>query len=143
MKNICIINGPNLNLLGLREPEIYGTLTLEEIKVHTENFFKGTDLNLEWFQSNVEGEIVDKIQQIFTSGKYSALIINPAGYTHTSVAIYDALMLLKIPVIEVHLSNTYKREDFRAKKLTSKAAQIIIQGSGKNSYILGIQSQII
>lgn len=143
MKNICIINGPNLNLLGLREPEIYGSLSLEEIKEHTEKYFKESALNIEWYQSNIEGEIVDKIQQIFKSGKYAALIINPAGYTHTSVAIYDALMLLKIPVIEVHLTNTYKREDFRINKITSKAAHVVIQGSGKNSYILGIQSQLI
>jgi 3-dehydroquinate dehydratase-2 len=101
------------------------------------------NLTLEWYQSNLEGEIVERIQMAFESNDYCCLIINPAGYTHTSVAIYDALKLIKCPIIEVHLTNTHKREEFRQSKLTSKAATAIIEGLGKNSYLLAIKSQLL
>jgi 3-dehydroquinate dehydratase-2 len=144
-KNFLIINGPNLNMLGTREPEVYGSLTLGEIKVHTEEFFKESpkEVKIEWFQSNIEGELVEKIQKASQDQKLKALIINPAAYSHTSVAIYDALCLLKIPIIEVHISNTHKRESFRQSKLTAKASTIIMEGLGKNAYLLAIKSQLL
>jgi 3-dehydroquinate dehydratase-2 len=144
-KNFLIINGPNLNMLGTREPEVYGSLTLDEIKVHTEEFFKESpkEVKIEWFQSNIEGELVEKIQKASQDQKLKALIINPAAYSHTSVAIYDALCLLKIPIIEVHISNTHKRESFRQSKLTAKASTIIMEGLGKNAYLLAIKSQLL
>lgn len=143
MKKFFIINGPNLNMLGLREPEIYGNLSLDEIKKYTEEALKADSVNLDWFQSNIEGEIVDQIQKLVLSTEYQALIINPAAYSHTSVAIYDALMLLKIPIIEVHLSNTNKRESFRQSKLTARASTIIMEGLGKNAYLMAIKSQLL
>jgi len=141
--NFYIINGPNLNLLGSREPEIYGTLSLDDIKIHTEKYFVGKNVNIEWHQSNLEGEIVQKIQDLSFKKEINALIINPAGYTHSSVAIYDALKLLNIPIIEVHISNTYKREDFRMNKVTTRASTSVIEGFGKETYILAIQSQLL
>lgn len=140
MKKFLIINGPNLNMLGKREPEIYGTESLDEIAKWTDEKVKGKAL-LEWFQSNVEGEIISRIQSAH-SEKYDALIINPGGYAHTSVAIHDALKILKIPVIEVHLSQVYKREDFRHTLLTAKACSAIMSGLGKQSYYVAISSQI-
>jgi len=136
-----IINGPNLNLLGTREPEIYGSLTLEQIKAFTEEALKKDGVVLEWFQSNVEGLIVDRIQASL-SQNYQALIINPGAYSHTSVAIYDALQMVKIPVIEVHLSNTNRREEFRQTKLTAKASTIIMEGLGKLAYLTAVKSQL-
>jgi 3-dehydroquinate dehydratase-2 len=143
MKKFLIINGPNLNMLGMREPEIYGSLTLDEIKKHTEETLKSENISLEWFQSNIEGELVEKIQKLAKSTEFHGLIINPAAYSHTSVAIYDALMLLKLPIIEVHLSNTNKRESFRQSKLTARASTIIMEGLGKNAYIMAIKSQLL
>lgn len=138
---IAIINGPNLNMLGKRERDIYGNDSLQDIIDFTESKFKQTDLVLEWFQSNIEGEIVEKIQEL-SSGDYDALIINPAAYSHTSVAIYDALKLLKIPIVEVHLSNIHAREEFRQTMLTAKAASIIMGGLGKTVYYHAILTQI-
>lgn len=135
-----IINGPNLNKLGTREPEIYGSLTLSDIEKHTLHKLQNHQVQLEWFQSNIEGEIVEKIQQ--SIGKYKALIINPAAYSHTSVAILDALKLLDFPIIEVHLSNTHKREEFRQIKLTAKASTAIMEGLGKDAYYLAVLSQL-
>lgn len=140
MKNFLIVNGPNLNMLGQREPEVYGKDSLEDIARETSEKLKGKAV-LEWFQSNVEGEIVSRIQLAFTQ-KYDALIINPGGYAHTSVAIHDALKILKIPVIEVHLSQVYKREEFRHTLLTAKAATAIISGLGKDVYHIAITSQL-
>lgn len=140
MKNFLIINGPNLNMLGKREPEVYGHDSLDDIAKWTEQKLNGA-ATLEWFQSNVEGEIVSRIQQAH-SQKYDALIINPGGYAHTSVAIHDALKILKIPVIEVHLSQVYRREDFRHTLLTAKACSAIMSGLGKQSYYVAIHSQI-
>jgi 3-dehydroquinate dehydratase-2 len=141
MKNILIINGPNLNMLGKREPEVYGSDSLEDIRVWTNEKIK-SKATATWFQSNVEGEIVSRIQAAH-SESYDALVINPGGYAHTSVAIHDALKILKIPVIEVHLSQVYKREEFRHTLLTAKACSAIMSGLGKQSYYIAIQSLII
>jgi 3-dehydroquinate dehydratase-2 len=138
MKKFLIINGPNLNMLGKREPEVYGSESLDDIAKWTEQKLKG-QAQLEWFQSNVEGEIVSRIQRAH-SENYDALIINPGGYAHTSVAIHDALKILKIPVIEVHLSQVYRREDFRHTLLTAKACSAIMSGLGKQSYYVAIHS---
>ncbi len=140
MKNFLIINGPNLNMLGKREPEVYGTESLDDIAKWTEEKVKGK-ATLQWFQSNIEGEIVSRIQQAH-SEKYDALIINPGGFAHTSVAIHDALKILKIPVIEVHLSQVYRREEFRHTLLTAKACSAIMSGLGKQSYYVAIHSQL-
>jgi 3-dehydroquinate dehydratase II len=140
MKKILIINGPNLNMLGQREPEVYGRESLDDIIQFTDSKLAGR-ATLEWYQSNIEGEIVTRIQQVYAQD-YGALIINPGGYAHTSVAIHDALKILKIPVIEVHLSQVYRREDFRHTLLTAKAATAIMSGLGKQSYYIAIESQL-
>lgn len=138
MKKIFIINGPNLNMLGTREPDVYGRETLDDIKNFTEAQLSQR-VNLDWYQSNVEGEIVNRVQKL-VSEDYDALVINPGGYAHTSVAIHDAMKILKIPIIEVHLSQVYRREDFRHTLLTAKAATAIMSGFGKQSYYLAILS---
>jgi len=138
MKKILIINGPNLNFLGKREPEIYGSTTLEEIQSENNLSFKSM-ASIEWYQSNIEGDIVTRIQNASLED-WEALIINPGGYAHTSVAIHDAMKILKIPVIEVHLSQIYKREDFRHTLLTAKAASAIMSGFGKQTYYMAIHS---
>ena len=142
IKKFLIINGPNLNMLGTREPEIYGNMTLNQIKDFTQAEIKDKNCQLEWYQSNIEGEIVDRIQQASIQD-FKALVINPGAYSHTSVAILDALKLLKIPIIEVHLSNTHLREEFRQVKLTAKSSTIIMEGLGKNSYLMAIFSQLL
>lgn len=141
-KKFLIINGPNLNLLGTREPDIYGSLTLKEIINYTEQSLANKNCELVWFQSNIEGEIVTRIQESLKQD-FSALVINPGAYSHTSVAILDALHMIKIPVIEVHLSNTHRREEFRQTKLTAKASTIIMEGLGKHAYLMAIQSQLL
>ncbi len=140
MDEFLIINGPNLNMLGVREPEVYGTLSLDDVKKYTEEKLAQT-VKLEWFQSNIEGEIVDRLQKAATQN-YRAVIINPGGYAHTSVAIHDAIKILKIPVIEVHLSHVYQRESFRQTLLTAKACMAIMTGLGKDAYWLAVKSQI-
>jgi 3-dehydroquinate dehydratase II len=131
--NILIINGPNLNLLGKREVSIYGEETLASIIAHTEmNIAKFQSLT--WFQSNIEGEIVDKIQELVTTDNYDALIINPGAYSHTSVAIHDALKITDRPKVEVHLSQIYQREEFRHTLLTARACTTIINGLGREVY---------
>ncbi len=139
--SFLIINGPNLNMLGTREPEVYGALTLQEIIAFTEASLNKDSVDLEWFQSNIEGEIVTKIQEA-TKVDYKALIINPGAYAHTSVAIYDALKMIKYPIIEVHISNTHRREDFRQIKLTAKASTIIMEGLGKIAYLTAVKTQL-
>ena len=135
---IIVINGPNLNMLGKREPEIYGSLTLEDI----ESFLASRaevadgDVNLSFFQSNSEGEIVTAIQD--ARGKFDGVIINPAAYTHTSVAIRDAILSAGLPVVEVHLSNIYRREDFRQKSFVSGVSVGVVSGFGAESYYLGL-----
>ncbi len=140
-EKFLIINGPNLNMLGTREPEVYGSLTLEQIRDFTEAKLKDDQVILEWFQSNIEGEIVSKIQEA-TKSSFKALIINPGAYSHTSVAIYDALQMVKCPIVEVHLTNTHRREDFRQVKLTAKASTIIMEGLGKIAYITAVKTQL-
>lgn len=140
-KKFMIINGPNLNMLGQREPEVYGSLTLQEIIKFTEDSLINQNVQLDWFQSNIEGEIVTKIQELLNSD-YSALVINPGAYSHTSVAIFDALSMIKIPIIEVHLSNTHRREEFRQTKLTAKASTIIMEGLGKLAYLTAVKTQL-
>lgn len=128
-------------MLGQREPEIYGSLSLDEIIKYTEKSL-AQKCECVWFQSNIEGEIITRIQES-TKQDFSALVINPGAYSHTSVAIFDALQIIKIPVIEVHLSNTHRREEFRQTKLTAKASTIIMEGLGKNAYLMAIQSQLL
>jgi 3-dehydroquinate dehydratase-2 len=132
MLKFLVINGPNLNLLGTREPEIYGNKTLLEIQNYTQERL-GNKVHLEWFQSNLEGEIVSKIQSL-NHENFHGLIINPAGYAHTSVVILDALKMLKLPIAEVHLSNVYKRESFRHSMLTAGASTIIMGGLSHRVY---------
>ena len=138
MKKILIINGPNLNLLGKREELIYGKATLEDIKNNCEQYSSKLKLNIDFFQFNNEGEIIDKIQEV--EKKYDGLIINPAAYTHSSIAILDSLRAIKKPKIEIHLSNIYSREDYRKKSITSEGVDGLICGFGENSYILGIEA---
>ena len=137
-KKILIINGPNLNLLGEREKSKYGKTSLEEVKKNCEQHGKSINLEIKFEQSNIEGEIVTMIQK--AKGVYDGIIINAAGYTHTSVAILDALLAIKIPTIEVHITNIYNREEFRKKSLISKAANGIICGFGINGYIMALDS---
>lgn len=134
---ILVINGPNLNLLGTREPEIYGNTTLLDIeKEITEYSRTFQNVDVEFFQSNHEGEIVDKIQN--AKEMYDGLIINPAAYTHTSVAIADAIKAVDIPAVEIHLSNIQSREDFRKKSITAPYCIGQIAGFGKNGYLAGL-----
>ena len=133
---IIIINGPNLNLLGEREKEKYGNVTLKQIEKDCKDFAKKRGIQLSFKQSNLEGKIIDFIQD--SRKKYAGLIINAAGYTHTSVAIRDALMILNIPIVELHITNIYNREKFRHKSLISKAAKSIICGFGAKGYVLAI-----
>ena len=137
-KKIIIINGPNLNLLGQREDNIYGSDTLDEIKLSCEDKCLKLNLNLDFFQSNNEGEIINKIQEVEKS--YDGLIINPAAFTHSSIAILDSLRAINKPKIEVHLSNIYSREEYRKKSISSEAVNGLICGFGGNSYILGIEA---
>jgi len=136
---ILIVNGPNLNFLGKREADIYGNNTLEDINglLEKESAKLSKDLMLEFFQSNSEGEIVSKIQDAF--GIYDGIIINPAAYTHTSVAIRDALLSTGIPIVEVHISNIFKREEFRHKSYVSGVSVGVVSGFGINSYVLGLK----
>ncbi len=136
IQKILVINGPNLNLLGTREKEKYGQSSLEDIKNKCETHAKKIGLELDFKQSNVEGEIVNFIQE--SRKKHSGIIINAGGYTHTSVSILDALLAVKKPTIELHITNIYKREDFRHKSLISKAADGIICGLGAEGYIMAL-----
>ena len=135
---ILVINGPNLNLLGTREKEKYGQSTLEDIKNKCEAHAKKTETMIKFEQSNVEGEIVNIIQD--AKKKYDGIVINAGGYTHTSVAIHDALKILKIPIIELHISNIYNREEFRHKSLISKVATSVICGFGADGYLMSLQA---
>ena len=134
--NIIIINGPNLNLLGEREQSQYGSITFNELKENCLKKAKELNVDLEFAQSNIEGEIVTNIQK--AKNKFDGMIINAAGFTHTSVAIRDALDVFKKPIIELHISNIYKREEFRHKSLISDIANGGIFGLGDNGYILAI-----
>jgi 3-dehydroquinate dehydratase-2 len=136
--NVLVIHGPNLNMLGKREPEIYGATTLKAINSALKELGKKLGLEVEFFQSNHEGAIVEKIQQAVQHQK--GLIINPAAYTHTSIAIRDALLLLDIPVIEVHLSNIYKREPFRHQSMISDVVSAQITGLGIKGYTMALEA---
>ncbi|MBU1006087.1 MAG: type II 3-dehydroquinate dehydratase [Candidatus Omnitrophica bacterium] len=140
MLKILVIHGPNLNLLGKREPGIYGATTIDEINKKLRQYAKEKGASLEIFQSNHEGEIVDKIGS--AKKKFGALLINPAAYTHTSVAIRDAIAATAIPAVEVHLSNIYSREDFRHTSLTAPVVKGQISGFGIDSYMYGIDAAI-
>jgi len=133
---IIIINGPNLNLLGKREPEVYGNKTFEVYFSELQSRFK--DVQLDYFQSNIEGELIGKIQEVGFS--YDGIVLNAASYTHTSVGIGDAVKAIETPVVEVHISNTHKREDFRHVSYISSGAKGVILGFGLQSYDLAIQS---
>lgn len=134
---ILVIHGPNINLLGTREPEIYGSTTMQEINDSLELVAKARQAEIGFFQSNIEGEIVDVIQKA-AQKNIDGIIINPAAYTHTSVAIRDALSAAGIPTVEVHLSNIHQREEFRHKSLTAPVCLGQICGFGKKSYELGL-----
>lgn len=138
MKKILVIHGPNLNLLGKREPDIYGKVSLKQINNELKEIAKKMKIRLVIVQSNYEGEIVDLIGK----GKYAGLLINPAAYTHTSIAIRDAVAASGAPTVEVHLSNIYAREKFRQKSLISPVAKGTILGFGPKSYLLGLQALI-
>ena len=138
MNNIIIINGPNINLLGEREQSQYGLITFDQLKKICLEKAKELNINLNFTQSNIEGEIVTIIQQ--ARDKYDSIIINAAGFSHTSVAIRDALNIFKKPSIELHISNIYKREEFRHKSLISDVVTGIICGLGANGYILAINA---
>ena len=138
MNKIIILNGPNLNLLGEREKDQYGSFTLKDIEKKCNEYSNQNDIKLSLFQSNIEGELVDQIQN--SRDNQDGLIINAGGYTHTSVAIHDALKILKIPIIELHISNIYNREEFRHKSLISNIAKGIICGFGLNGYLMSLQA---
>ena len=137
---ILIIHGPNLNMLGKREPEIYGSTTLEEINASLTDKAMELGTEITFFQSNSEGEIVSTIQDAMS--EINGIVINPGAYTHTSVAIRDAILSSGLPVVEVHISNIYKREDFRQKSFISGVALGVISGFGVNSYSLGLSGLV-
>ena len=138
MIKIIILNGPNLNLLGEREKNQYGSFTLKDIEKMCKEFASKNEIDVSLFQSNLEGELVEKIQN--SRKNQNGLIINAGGYTHTSVAIHDALKIIKIPIIELHISNIYNREDFRHKSLISKIAKGVICGFGSEGYIMALKA---
>ena len=138
MLKIIILNGPNLNLLGEREKKEYGSFTLKQIEENCIEYSAKNNIKLSFFQSNIEGELVEKIQD--SRNNQHGLIINAGGYTHTSVAIHDALKILKIPIIELHISNIYNREEFRHKSLISKVASGVICGFGSNGYLMSLNA---
>jgi 3-dehydroquinate dehydratase-2 len=140
MKKILVIHGPNLNLLGKREVDIYGTTSIDGINAELQKLAKAKKVSLKVVQSNHEGEIVDLIGK--AKGSFSAILINPAAYTHTSVAIRDALSAAGVPAVEVHLSNIYAREEFRHTSLIAPVAAGQVCGFGKMSYILGLEAAI-
>ena len=138
MKNILVVHGPNLNLLGTREPEIYGAQTLADINAHLQSIASEVGVKLTAFQSNHEGVLIDRVQSARGQG-ITFLIINPAAYTHTSVALRDALAAVKIPFVEVHLSNVHAREPFRHHSYFSDLAVGVICGLGHEGYLLALE----
>ena len=135
---ILVLHGPNLNLLGTREPAIYGKLTLDEINSHIAALALELGTEASFFQSNAEGALIDKIHSAI--GTYDGILINPAAYTHTSIAIRDALVASGLPTVEVHLSNIHSREEFRAKSLIAPIAVGQLAGFGPDSYLLGLRA---
>ncbi len=140
MMKILVIHGPNLNLLGKREPEIYGSTTIDEINTLLKKEAQSLGTDIEFSQSNSEGEIVDRIHSAM--GMVDGIVINPAAYTHTSVAIRDAIASTAIPTVEVHISNIYGREDFRKLSYVSGVAVGVISGLGVNSYLLALRGLV-
>ena len=138
MNKIIILNGPNLNLLGEREKNQYGNFTLKDVEKNCHEYADLNNIKLSFFQSNIEGELVNQIQN--SRNSQNGLIINAGGYTHTSVAIHDALKILKIPIIELHISNIYNREEFRHKSLISQVAKGVICGFGAGGYIMSLSA---
>ncbi|MGI6442382.1 MAG: type II 3-dehydroquinate dehydratase [Synergistaceae bacterium] len=134
---IIVINGPNLNMLGVREPEIYGSQSLQDLNEYIRNFSVLKNIDVDFFQSNHEGNIIDVIQE--SMGKYEAIIINPAAYTHTSIAIADAIRAVGLPTVEVHLSDVNSREEYRKTSYISEHCVATVSGKGFNSYIDAIE----
>lgn len=139
---ILIINGPNLNLLGTREPEIYGSLTLEKIEKDLSEYALSLGVELKFFQSNIEGEIVDAVQKAKNEWDCKGIVINPAAYTHTSVAIRDAISAVALPAVEVHISNIHNREEFRKHSFIAPVCIGQIAGFGADSYKLGLKGLV-
>lgn len=139
-RKILVIHGPNLNLLGRREKSVYGKTTLKEIEKEMAKLAASEKVALDFYQSNHEGEIVTKIQE--AEGNYAAIVINPAAFTHTSVAIRDAIAAVEVPAVEVHLSNIHARESFRKESFVSPVAAGVVFGFGKESYLLGLRGAI-
>ena len=137
---ICVVNGPNLRLLGQREPHVYGSETLEEINAELEGEARELGVSLEFFQSNHEGEILDYLEEV--RSRALGILINPAGLTHTSVSLRDALAGVGLPVVEVHLSNPAAREDFRLRSFVAPVAVGTVAGFGKRSYLLGLRGLV-
>lgn len=135
---ILVINGPNLNMLGIREPEKYGSMTFEQLEKELYAYSFELGMDIETYQSNIEGEIIDKIQMAFN--KFEGILVNLGGYTHTSVAIRDAISAVNIPCVEVHMTNIYAREDFRHESLVAPVCIGQISGFGANSYKLGLKA---
>jgi 3-dehydroquinate dehydratase-2 len=137
---ILVVNGPNLNLLGSREPEIYGTVTLAAIEADLERVAADLGVQADFFQSNHEGGLIDAIQGAV--GRYAGILLNPGAYTHTSLALRDCLVAVGVPAVEVHLSNLHRRESFRRRSLTAEAAVGIVQGFGPLGYELGLRALV-
>ena len=137
MSRILIINGPNLNMLGKREPEVYGTKTLKEIEHNLEEYAKNIGIQVECVQTNIEGEIINYLHNAVNN--FDGVVLNAGAYTHYSIAIHDAILAIKLPVVEVHLSNIYKREEFRHKSIIASACVGQISGFGEKSYKLALQ----
>lgn len=140
MKSILVIHGPNLNLLGTRETDLYGDLTLEDINGKLSTLGNELGVSLSFYQSNSEGDLVNEIQRAL--GNYDAVLINPGAYTHTSIALRDAILGVSIPTVEVHLSNIYQREEFRKKSMLADVAVGQITGFGVDSYLLGLRAAV-
>jgi 3-dehydroquinate dehydratase-2 len=139
-KRILVLHGPNLNLLGKREPEIYGALTLEEVNRRIQTLAKELGVEVDIRQSNSEGELVGWVQEAI--GRFGAIVINAGGYTHTSVALRDALVGAGVPAVEVHISNIYKRENFRRRSMIAAAVVGQVTGFGVQSYLLGLRAAV-
>ena len=141
MRKILLLNGPNLNLLGTREPDIYGAETLADIVAHLENVVDQLDVSLISFQSNIEGELIDKVQSARSEG-VDFILINPGAFTHTSVALRDAFLAVEIPMIELHLSNVHAREEFRKNSYLADIAVGTLAGFGSYSYELALRAAV-
>lgn len=140
MKKFLVINGVNLNMTGIREPGVYGSETLDDINNYITKQMEGYDCTIDFFQSNIEGEIVNKIHQ--SMGVYDGVVINPGAFTHYSIAIRDAISSVNVDFVEIHISNVYKREEFRHKSITAPVCKGQIAGFGKLGYVLALKSFI-